>query len=306
MKNNFPVTKPNHLNKLLIFPISVLLCCSFIGRTVSINQYDVKRNLKDTFPVNELNTTLSGQLIAQNQQQKTAQVDILADSTSTRTDAEFPGGRDAWMHYLIRNFRYPKVALDKYIQGRVVVKFIVDEKGRLKNIDALTGPNELRQEAIRVIRESGRWIPAKENGKAVKSEKQQAVTFKYEFPEDIQRKSITDKIITSDTSVSHAVEIESSFPGGPGAWMRYLNRNFRYPEEAMRYGIQGTVVAQFIITKEGNISDLETVSGPIMGGLREEVIRIIRNSGKWIPATRNGQPLTSYKKQPITFSLQSY
>jgi periplasmic protein TonB len=80
------------------------------------------------------------------------------------------------------------------------------------------------------------------------------------------------------------VEIESSYPGGAGAWMRYLNKTFRYPQEAQDNEIQGTVVVQFIVDKEGNVSDVEAVSGPTNGGLRDEAIRVIKKSGKWEPA----------------------
>lgn len=101
------------------------------------------------------------------------------------------------------------------------------------------------------------------------------------------------------------VEIESSYPGGPGAWMRYLNKTFRYPQEAQENEIQGTIVVQFIVDKEGVVSDVEAVSGPTNGGLREEAIRVIKKSGKWEPAVQNGRKVKSYKKQPITFKLES-
>jgi periplasmic protein TonB len=101
------------------------------------------------------------------------------------------------------------------------------------------------------------------------------------------------------------VEIESDYPGGQGAWMRYLNKTFRYPDAAVEQEIQGTVVVQFIVDKEGNVSEVEAISGPKEGGLREEAIRVIKKSGKWTPAVQNGRQVKSYKKQPITFRLQS-
>src|SRR4051812_6127762 len=53
------------------------------------------------------------------------------------------------------------------------------------------------------------------------------------------------------------VEIESEYPGGAAAWQRYLNRNLRYPQEAIDNEVQGPVVVQFIVDKEGNVSDVE-------------------------------------------------
>jgi protein TonB len=99
------------------------------------------------------------------------------------------------------------------------------------------------------------------------------------------------------------VEIESEYPGGAAAWQRYLNRNLRYPQDAIDTEIQGTVVVQFIVDKEGVVSDVEAISGP--KELRDEAVRVIRKSGKWTPAVQNGRQVKSYKKQPIVFRLET-
>jgi periplasmic protein TonB len=101
------------------------------------------------------------------------------------------------------------------------------------------------------------------------------------------------------------VEIESDFPGGPAAWLRFLNKNLRYPDEAINNEIQGTVVVQFIVDKEGMVSDVQAISGPEQGGLREEAMRVIKRSGKWNPAVQNGRQVKSYKKQPIVFKTEA-
>jgi protein TonB len=97
------------------------------------------------------------------------------------------------------------------------------------------------------------------------------------------------------------VEIESEYPGGMPAWQRFLNRNLRYPQDAIDQGVEGFVTVQFIVDKEGNVSNVEAVSGPTE--LRAEAIRVIKKSGKWTPAIQNGNPVKSYKKQPIGFRL---
>jgi len=99
------------------------------------------------------------------------------------------------------------------------------------------------------------------------------------------------------------VEIESEYPGGASAWQRYLNKNLRYPQDAIDNEIQGTVVVQFIVDKAGAVSDVEAISGP--NELRAEAVRVIKKSGTWTPAVQNGRQVKSYKKQPITFRLES-
>ncbi|MHA4809563.1 energy transducer TonB [Flavitalea flava] len=99
------------------------------------------------------------------------------------------------------------------------------------------------------------------------------------------------------------VEVESSYPGGVGAWSRFLHKELRYPEEAQNNEIQGPVVVQFIVDKEGNVSEVKAISGPEKGGLREEAVRVIKKSGKWTAAIQNGHTVKSYKNQPIGFSM---
>lgn len=97
------------------------------------------------------------------------------------------------------------------------------------------------------------------------------------------------------------VEIESSYPGGPQAWIRFLNRTLRYPPDAQDNGIEGQVIIQFVVDKEGNVSEVEAISGP--EELRAEAVRVIKRSGKWTPAIQNGRQVKSVKKQPILFQI---
>jgi len=95
-------------------------------------------------------------------------------------ESEYPGGAAAWKRYLNKNFHYPEEGLNNEIQGIVTVSFIVDKEGNVSEVVAISGPEEggLREEAVRVIRHSGAWIPAVQNGRNVKSYKKQAVVFK--------------------------------------------------------------------------------------------------------------------------------
>ena len=109
-----------------------------------------------------------------------------------------------------------------------------------------------------------------------------------------------DSIIVRDTS-KIKVEIESEFPGGTRAWLGFLNDHLVYPKKAVRKKIEGTVVLQFIVDKDGSITDLQAISGdPI---LREAALKAMADSPKWKPAIQNGRVVKSYKKQPVVFRL---
>jgi protein TonB len=105
-------------------------------------------------------------------------------------------------------------------------------------------------------------------------------------------------------SVFIKVEIDAQYPGGIPAWTRFLVKNLAssYPQEAIDQAIQGKVVIQFIVDREGNVSDIEAISGP--KELWDAAIRVIKKSGKWIPAEQNGRKVKAYKRQPIIFQLE--
>ena len=99
------------------------------------------------------------------------------------------------------------------------------------------------------------------------------------------------------------VQIESEYPGGMSAWIRYLNKNLPrlYSDDLVERGIEGRVIVQFIVDKDGNVSDVHGLEGP--AELRAIAEAVIRKSGKWTPAIQNGRPVKSYKRQPVVFAL---
>ena len=107
----------------------------------------------------------------------------------------------------------------------------------------------------------------------------------------------------SDSIIWRKVEIEAEYPGGIVAWQRFLNRNLRYPQEAIDNEISGSVLVQFVVDVEGNVSNVEKVSGP--EALGAEAVRVIRKSGKWTPAVQGGRFVRSLKKQPFVICLET-
>lgn len=106
-----------------------------------------------------------------------------------------------------------------------------------------------------------------------------------------------------DDPVFLPVEYDAKYPGGMAAWIRYLGKSLRYPDDAVNNEKEGQVIVQFVVDKDGNVSDVQAISGPEGYGLREEAVRVIKRSGKWNPGNQNGKGVKSYKRQPITFQL---
>jgi protein TonB len=119
--------------------------------------------------------------------------------------------------------------------------------------------------------------------------------------QDTARKPIQD---TPGDSIYTRVEIRSSYPGGDAVWMRFLKKNLRNPGDDQGNYVAGTVVVQFVVDREGNVSNIQAISGPEKGGLREEAIRLIKISKRWSPAIQDGRQVRSYVKTPIVFKLE--
>ena len=93
--------------------------------------------------------------------------------------AEFPGGQAALMKWLSNNIRYPEAAQQNDIQGRVVVKFVVEKDGTVAHAEIARGVDkDLDREALRVVNKMPKWQPGKNNGVAVRSYFNLPVTFK--------------------------------------------------------------------------------------------------------------------------------
>lgn len=81
---------------------------------------------------------------------------------------QFPGGRSELMKYLSNNIKYPAVAVENNIQGRVIVKFVVAKDGSISNIQVIKGIDpSCDREAIRVVKSMPNWIPGMQNGNKV-------------------------------------------------------------------------------------------------------------------------------------------
>lgn len=81
---------------------------------------------------------------------------------------QFPGGQDSLLSFIRQNLIYPEKASDKGIQGKVLVSFIVDKSGKVRDVELKRGVDPLLDtEALRVIRLFPHWVPGMQDGKAV-------------------------------------------------------------------------------------------------------------------------------------------
>jgi len=99
------------------------------------------------------------------------------------------------------------------------------------------------------------------------------------------------------------VEEEPSFPGGQEAMTKYLLGTIIYPEEAVKYGIYGTVYVTFMVERDGTLSEVKVIRG-IGGGCDEEAIRVIEGMPKWTPGKQRGKFVRVQYNLPIIFKMR--
>ncbi len=100
------------------------------------------------------------------------------------------------------------------------------------------------------------------------------------------------------------VESMPEFPGGQQALFKYLSENVKYPVIAQENGIQGRVICQFVVNKDGSIVDVEVVRSGGDPSLDKEAIRVIKSMPKWKPGKQRGKAVRVKYTVPVNFKLQ--
>ena len=108
---------------------------------------------------------------------------------------------------------------------------------------------------------------------------------------------------TNAEDVYDVVEIMPEYPGGSSALMKYLAENIKYPKTTAEKGIQGRVVVQFVVGRDGSISDTKIVRS-IEESLDNEALRVISAMPKWTPGKQKGETVRVKYTVPVAFKLK--
>ena len=98
------------------------------------------------------------------------------------------------------------------------------------------------------------------------------------------------------------VEKQPSYPGGTDGYRDFLLANIKYPEEAVKKGVTGTVYVTFVVQKDGSVANVKVLRG-IGTGCDEEAVRVVRLMPKWNPGEQKGKPVDVQYNLPIKFIL---
>ncbi|MBO4597674.1 MAG: energy transducer TonB [Bacteroidaceae bacterium] len=121
-------------------------------------------------------------------------------------------------------------------------------------------------------------------------------------PKVVEVAKVPDEVI-EDNEIFKIVEKMPEFPGGMAACLKFLANNIKYPTISQEHGVQGKVVIQFVVNKDGSIVD-PTVVRSVDPYLDKEALRVISMMPRWTPGMQRGKPVRVKYTVPVTFRLQ--
>ncbi len=109
-------------------------------------------------------------------------------------------------------------------------------------------------------------------------------------------------VVDSETQdeILDVAEQMPEFPGGQGAMREYISSHMKYPEEARKNGIQGMVIATFVVEKNGSITNTR-IAKSVDPQLDAEALRLIKSMPRWTPGKQNGKPARVKFTLPVRF-----
>lgn len=126
---------------------------------------------------------------------------------------------------------------------------------------------------------------------------------------EITEETVIEEIIVDEApeeevadEVFTIVEDAATPPGGYQAFYEYVGKKMKYPAQARRMGIEGRVYVQFVVDKDGTLTEVQAVKG-IGAGCDEEAVRVLKGAPKWSPPKQRGKPVKQRIILPITFKL---
>ena len=169
-------------------------------------------------------------------------------------NAEFPGGNMAASNWISKNMTYPEECRKQGIEGRVVIKFVVNKDGSIVDAEAVKSPHPaLAAEALRVVKSMPKWKPAKEGGKVVRSRFNIPIMFRLAGKKP-QSASAQPQKPQSPQSLTDEQKAVHDWFGAQPALMTHLNKNIRYPKECQEQGFEGRVLVSIAVEKDGSVS----------------------------------------------------
>jgi TonB family protein len=294
-----------NLKILLVLPVLIILLISF--STCAVKKKSTGTETGGSQPPGEITTTTSTK----------SEPFVVVEQMPM-----FPGGDKALLTYIEENTHYPKVAKDKGIEGRVIVRFVVEDDGSVDRITVIKGVDpDLDAESVRVVSILPQFQPGKQGGREVPVWYMVPITFtlsegKIVPPPSPPPPPVEDKIMEEFYEVVKVkpedagknkepfviVEKMPQFPGGDSTLLKYISDNVQYPEPAKANNITGRVIVRFCVNETGAVEQVKVIRG-VDPALDTEAARVVTSLPAFIPGEQGGVPVPVWYMVPVNFAL---
>lgn len=214
-----------------------------------------------------------------------------ADTTPATVDTlkeapvmpEYPGGVKALIDYLRIQYSVPKGTNSNGEPGRTIIRFVIDEQGRAIQPTVLRSADKiLDRRAIDKILKMPRWKPGElEDGTKVPVYMTVPVSYSEYYEDDVKQVLLQDSLPQAEDTLEVAPKMPE-YPGGREALMKYLDEEVNHSLINKVNGIQGRVIVQFVVGKDGSIIN-PRVTRRVDSFFEKEALRVIKKMPKWIP-----------------------
>ncbi|MBO7590609.1 MAG: M56 family metallopeptidase [Prevotella sp.] len=161
-----------------------------------------------------------------------------------------------------------------------------------------------QQPPKKIVKKGNKSATAKMGNNTIEIIPDTASNARIDNPEVGVQKEVKDVFVPVEQNPEFfdVVEQMPEYPGGPSALFEYLAKNIRYPESAEKAGIQGRVIATFVVMKDGSISNVKVVKS-VSPELDTEALRVLSSMPNWTPGMQNGKAVNVKYTVPISFAL---
>ncbi len=235
-------------------------------------------------------------------------------NAQTIIHADNYGGRQQFKDFIKEEMVYPEKALQTQIEGTVVLTFIVDKDGQVKDTKVSQSVStEIDAEAMRLL---GLllWEPAEYRGMKLEEEK----TIEFDFAikkyhrctesRGYEKLDFPIKPVDTSTKIYETIHLDKQpkpvYESKGMNFASFIMKNMTYPESAVKQNISGSVTVFFVVEPTGRISNVKIEKG-VGAGCNQEAIRLLKLM-KWIPGVKDGLAVRTKMTLTITFNLQDF
>jgi len=185
----------------------------------------------------------------------------------------------------------PEVLPEEVLKSVKVTELAIVEDEKVKKEDEIKTQDELK--------ETETAFGQKDNKEGTE-DRNVTKTLKNEVVVD-EKKPVEEK--KAPEQIFKSVEQMPQFPGGDAALMKYLSSHIKYPEMAAENNVQGKVIVQFVVEKDGHVGEVK-VARSVDKDLDREAMRVVKTLPKFTPGRQNGQAVRVWYTLPVQFKLQ--